>query len=225
MVISFLCFSLNRDFQPSISSKQGKQTPDKGLRHVISNRNILLTSFANVLWSSIQLTVSTYLVLFLTEKLLLSVILAGAYLAVAQTAAGAGRVIWGIISDRLFGGERKTVLIIIGILTTIATLAMAALTKDTPAWILFITVALMGFSVIGRHGVSITFIAELVGKELAGTATGVHITIAYMGIILGPPAFGHIVDTTGSYSLAWLIFCVVSAFATGIFSLVHPPRS
>ena len=192
---------------------------------MITNRNIILLSLANLLYSSLQLSVSTYLVLYLKEKLLISVVMAGTYLATAQLCAGGGRVVWGIISDHLFGGRRKIVLVIIGIITTVTTLAMAALTVNTPRWLLLVSVALIGLSVLGRHGVSMIFVAEMAGKELAGTASGVLATIAYMGIILGPPAFGHIVDTTGSYSIAWLIFGIASALATGILQLIrteHP---
>ena len=135
--------------------------------------------------------------------------------------AGGGRVIWGVVSDHLFGGERKVVLIIIGIITTVTTLAMAGLTVNTPKWMLWVTIGLIGLSVLGRHGVSIIFVAELAGKEMAGTASGVFATIAYMGIIIGPPAFGHIVDTTGSYGAAWLVFGIASALATGILYMIQ----
>jgi sugar phosphate permease len=220
LVLTFLCYLLNRDFPTTPSLMYEKKNEKKGFRDVIRNRPILLLSLANVIWSAIQLSLSTYLVLYFTEKLVLSVMLAGTYLAVAQACAGVGRVIWGIISDRLFGGKRKIVLVIIGIITTIATVAMATLNTNTPGWVVVITVVLLGLSVLGRHGVSITFVAELGGKELAGTATGVQITISYMGIVLGPPIFGHIVDLTNSYSLAWFTFGLASALATGILHMV-----
>ncbi len=225
MVLAILCYALNRDVPLPTVVKDGKRDEGRGIRHVITNRNIILLSLANLLYSSLQLSVSTYLVLYLKEKLLISVVMAGTYLATAQLCAGGGRVVWGIISDHLFGGRRKIVLVIIGIITTVTTLAMAALTVNTPRWLLLVSVALIGLSVLGRHGVSMIFVAEMAGKELAGTASGVLATIAYMGIILGPPAFGHIVDTTGSYSIAWLIFGIASALATGILQLIrteHP---
>ncbi len=147
--------------------------------------------------------------------------MAGVYLAVAQICAGGGRIAWGLVSDHLFGGERKIVLVIIGIITTVTTLAMSALTVTTPGWMLWATVGLIGLSVLGRHGVSMIFVAELGGKALAGTAAGVFATIAYLGIIVGPPVFGYIVDKTGSYSLAWVVFAIASALATGILLLVR----
>ena len=85
-------------------------------------------------------------------------------------------------------------------------------------------VALMGLSVLGRHGVSITFIAELAGKELAGTASGVSITITYTGIVIGPPLFGYIADITQSYWLSWFVFGIASALASVMLLLVQDKR-
>ena len=221
MVLSVICYILNRDFPESTDPADGKIRNQRGIRHVITNRNIILLSLANLLYSSLQLSLSTYLVLYLKEKILIPVVMAGVYLAVAQICAGGGRVIWGVVSDRLFGGERKIVLVIIGIITTVTTLVMAVLTVTTPGWILWAAVGLIGLSVLGRHGVSMIFVAELGGKDLAGTAAGVLATIAYLGIIIGPPVFGYIVDRTGSYSLAWFVFAIASALATGILLLIR----
>jgi ACS family hexuronate transporter-like MFS transporter len=221
MVLAVFCYILNRDFPESTGTVDGKQGKDRSIRHVITNRNIILLSLANLLYSSLQLSLSTYLVLYLKEKLLIPVVMAGVYLAVAQICAGGGRVVWGLVSDHLFGGERKIVLVIIGIITTGTTLVMTVLTVTTPGWILWATIGLIGLSVLGRHGVSMIFVAELGGKALAGTAAGVFATIAYLGIIVGPPVFGYIVDKTGSYSLAWFVFAIASALATGILLLVR----
>ena len=40
-------------------------------------------------------------------------------LAIAQGGAMVGRVGWGVASDRIFGGRRKIVLVIIGVLSSI----------------------------------------------------------------------------------------------------------
>jgi MFS transporter, ACS family, hexuronate transporter len=219
-----LCYLFYREFPGAALSEKGAHRADGGLTQVLTNRNIILFSFVDCVWSSIQMSVSTYLVLYLKETLLYSVVLAGVYLAMAQMSAGLGRVFWGVISDQLFQSRRKIVLLIIGVITTVTTLGMTVLTKNTPGWLIFVIVVCMGLSVLGRHGVLITFVAELAGRELAGTAMGVSITITYIGIIIGPPVFGHIVDITGSYALSWLIFGIASALATGTLLLVQEKR-
>lgn len=215
---AMLCCLFYREFSGTTLLEKGARKADGGLIKVITNRNIILFSLIDCVWSSIQMSVSTYLVLYLTETLFYSVVLAGVYLAIAQMSAGLGRVLWGVISDHLFQSRRKIVLLIIGVITTISTLSMTTLTKNTPGWLLFVIVVFTGLSVLGRHGVLITFVTELAGKELAGTAMGVSITITYIGIIIGPPVFGHIADITRSYGLSWLVFGIASALAT--FSLL-----
>ena len=216
-----LCYLFYREFPGAALSEKGAPKADGGLLKVVANRNIILFSLVDSVWSSIQMSVSTYLVLYLKETLFYSVVLAGVYLAIAQMSAGLGRVLWGVISDHLFQSRRKIVLLIIGVITTMTTLGMTVLTKNTPGWLIFIVVIFIGLSVLGRHGVLITFVAELAGKELAGTAMGVSITITYIGIIIGPPLFGHIADITGSYGLSWLVFGIASALATVTLLLVQ----
>ncbi len=223
--LAVVCYFFYREFPGAAARGGRKRRGDKGLLIVMTNRNILLFSLVDCVWSSIQMSVSTYLVLYLKEALLYSVVLAGGYLAVAQMSAGVGRVAWGAISDLMFHSRRKIVLLLIGVITTITTLSMGALSTNTPGWLLFAVIALMGVSVLGRHGVLITFVAELAGKELAGTAMGVSITITYIGIIVGPPVFGHIVDKTQSYVLAWLVFGCASVLATAVFLLVQEKQA
>jgi len=44
---------------------------------------------------------------------------------------------------------------------------------------------------------------EMVEKEVVGLATGFSLTITFLGIVLFPPLFGHLVDRLGSYNRAW----------------------
>lgn len=225
LAVAVLCYLFYREFPGAVPSAERPGHTDTGLVTVMTNRNIILFSLVDCVWSSIQMSISTYLVLYLKETLLFSVVLAGGYLAAAQVSAGVGRVAWGVISDLLFNSRRKIVLLIIGIITTITTMSMGALSTSAPDWLLFLIVLLMGFSVLGRHGLLITFVAELAGKKLAGTAMGVSITIIYVGIIIGPPLFGHIADRTHSYELSWLIFGSASALATAALLFVQEKRA
>ena len=81
-------------------------------------------------------------------------------------------VVWGMISDHIFGGRRKIVLVLIGAITTFTTLSMILFTENTPDWLLYTNVAMLGFSVVGRHGVTLAFIAELAGTEMARAQCG-----------------------------------------------------
>jgi MFS family permease len=64
-------------------------------------------------------------------------------------------------------------------------------------------IALLGLTTIGYHGVLFGLMGEIVRKEVVGLATGFSLTITFLGIVLFPPFFGHLVDRLGSYSPAW----------------------
>ena len=193
----------------------------KDLRQVVTNRSILLVGVVGMAFSSVQLSASTYLVLFLTEAVELPVVIAGTYLTVASLSGAAGRVLWGAISDRLFGGRRKTVLFIIGIINASMAFALAFLATSLPAPFLYAIMVIFGFSAFGFTAVYITLLAELVGKEQAATAVGLGLSINGIGIIIGPPLFGFIVDATNTYTYSWSMIGLIAAVG-GILMLRTP---
>ena len=62
-----------------------------------------------------QMSLLTYLPLFLKERLAFSTVHASQWLSITQGGAVLGRVGWGTVSDRVFGGRRKIVLVLIGV--------------------------------------------------------------------------------------------------------------
>ena len=54
-------------------------------------------------------------------------------------------------------------------------------------------------------------------------ALGVSLTIVFIGHLFGPPLFGFVVDRTGSYDYAWLLFCILIALATALIGLIREP--
>jgi len=171
---------------------------------VVSNREILALSVMGIFLAGAQLSIVTHLVLFLKSEFLFSSVLAGIYLAVSQGGGIAGRVCWGLISDFVAGGRRKPVFLAIGIVAIIQLLFLGHLNRDElePAY-LFLIILLAGFTTIGFHGVLYGLIVEAIRKEVVGLGTGFTLTITFLGVILFPPLFGHIVDRLGSYTRAW----------------------
>ena len=56
---------------------------------------------------------------------------------------------------------------------------------------------------MGWGGLFGTLAGETAGPAAAGAAAGVSAALFNVGIFLGPPLFGLIVDRTGSYAPAW----------------------
>jgi sugar phosphate permease len=66
-----------------------------------------------------QLVLITYVPLYLKDVMGYTSYTASQALALTQAGAMVGRVGWGVASDRLFGGRRKIVLIVIGLLSVV----------------------------------------------------------------------------------------------------------
>ena len=155
----------------------------------------------------------TYVPLYLKESMGFSPYWASQALAIAQGGAMVGRVGWGVASDRIFGGRRKIVLVIIGLLSIVLMTGLSLMTRQSSIPLLLAIVFLSGLCIVGYQGVSYALIGELAGTTRTGVAMGLMITINAGAATLGTPLFGYIVDRTGSYALAWQ--CLAGAIALG----------
>ena len=173
------------------------------LREVLSNRSIVALSIMGIFLAGAQLSIITHLVLYLKNEYLFSSVLAGIYLAVAQVGGTAGRIGWGLISDFLARGRRKLILGIIGVIAVIQLFLLSRIDPSISGGLLFLFIGLLGSTTIGYHGVLFGLMGEIVRKEVVGLATGFSLTITFLGIVLFPPLFGHLVDRLGSYGRAW----------------------
>ena len=205
------------------SSRTTRERPGIGV--VLRNRNLLLLSGWTWVSAGLQLSIGAFLVLFLREQVGIGLAEAGALLALAQGFGVVGRIGWGIVSDTIFGGRRKAVMVIIGLLATASSLALAATTSETPRIALLAILAVAGASAIGWNGINMTFVAELAGRQASATAAGLNLTASYLGIVVFPPVFGLLVDTTGSYSTAFYAGAAASLLALLLLWQVRPPNT
>ena len=72
------------------------------------------------------------------------------------------------------------------------------------SWAIYPILVILGVTAFGWGGVSLTLVAELAGKELAGRVTGATGVAVNIGSLVGPILFGYLVDRSGSYQSAWL---------------------
>ena len=218
-VVAWLAYR-DRPAEPSAGA-----TRRPGFGGVIRNRSLLLLSGVTLLYAAVQLSLVGFLVLFLTERLGLAIPEAGALLALAQGGGVAGRIGWGLVSDTVFGGRRKVVMAIIGVLAAVSSFALAAAGPDTPRAVLLLTLAVAGVSAIGWNGINMTFVAEIAGRQASATAAGVNLTASYLGIMVGPPLFGLLVDWTGTYTAAFQVGGTASLLALLLLWRVRPPAA
>ena len=188
-------------------------------------RKLILASIGTSMLLVGQMVLITYVPLYLKESLGVTAFWASQALAVLQAGAVCGRIGWGIASDRLFNGRRKTTLIIIGFLGALLSVMLSLMTKQTPVYLLLLTIFFSGLCLVGYQGVSFALIGELAGTMRAGSAIGIMLSINSAAAALGTPLFGYFVDRTGSYLDAWQILAATMAFAVlGFAVFLKEPR-
>jgi ACS family hexuronate transporter-like MFS transporter len=177
-------------------------------------KSLLALSCGTALLLVGQMSLLTYLPLFLKEELGFPAVVASQWLAVTQVGAMLGRVGWGVISDRLFCGRRKIVLVLIGVVSVSICLALSQLSRGISSVFLVPLGFFGGLTMIGYQGVSYSLIGEISGQARAGMALGLMITINALGTVVGTPLIGYIVDATGAYSYAWLALAATVLLGT-----------
>jgi len=201
-VLGALTWLLYRD-PPAAADGGGTTVGAASLRSVLGNRDLWLVSGATLIFAGVQTVWMSFLVLYLTEVLRVSLVNASRYLVMAQVMGMAGRVIFGMLSDRLFGGRRRIVLVIAGVGSTVCSLVMAGTGPGTSAWVLAPLALAFGFFGIGWNGVQHTLMAELVGPRGAGTAIGLGLAISSFGVTICPPIFGLAAERLGGFGVPW----------------------
>lgn len=186
---------------------------------------LLPISCATAIYLIGQMALITYIPLYLKDAMDYSPYWASQALALTQGGAMVGRIGWGVVSDRLFGGRRKIVLILIGAVSVIWFIALSYMDRDSSSVVLMSVLFLAGVSIVGYQGVSYALIGEISGKTKTGAGLGMMITINAAGATIGTPIFGYIVDRTGSYAPAWQFLAAaitIGMVAMGI--LLKEPR-
>jgi len=133
----------------------------------------------------------------------------------------AGRIIFGVVSDRTFGGRRRMPLALAGIGSALCSVAIAMIGPNTGALTLALIALVFGFCGIGWNGVQHTLMAELAGARSAGTAVGLGLAVSSLGVTLGPPIFGWCVERVGSYRGPWIGLAGLMLVALAVLATVR----
>jgi MFS family permease len=167
------------------------------VRLVLSVPALRMLAACSFLFSIAQLSLTTYLVTYLTDSLAYGLIAAGFVLSISQLGAVFGRVLWGYASDRWFGARRT--LAGLAALMALSSLATAAFHQSWPGILVIAVLFVFGASAIGWNGVYLAEVARQAPEGQAGVATGGTLAITFMGVVLGPPVFGALSGLFGSY--------------------------
>jgi MFS transporter, ACS family, hexuronate transporter len=203
---------------PAVTVEPGGRSP---MSSVLLNRNLWLLAGCTLVFAAMQTVWMSYLVLYLQGVVGLSLIAASGYLALAQFGGMVGRISFGVLSDRAFGGNRRLPLAIAGLGSALCSLAIAATGPGTSGIWLTVLALVFGFVGIGWNGVQHTLMAELAGPRTAGTAVGLGLAISSLGVTIGPPIFGWSVTAAGGFRGPWLGLALTMVAGLAFLALVR----
>lgn len=198
--------------------------PSRALRplmKVLATPALRDLGFCSFFFGAMQLCLTSFLVLYLTEARGVSLVTAGSILAVAQVAGVVGRLGWGWMADKLI--VPRLLLGLLGLGMGAAGISLAMIGPDVPVLGFALIAAIFGASAIGWNGVFLAEVARLAAPGEVGAATGASLFLTYAGVVVGPPAFAGLVAQSHSYPLGFLAFGALLS-AVGLFLMLTGPR-
>ena len=167
------------------------------LRKVLANPLLVELTIVSFFYGALQVSLISFLVVYLTEALHWSLVAAGFALAVATVGGVAGRILWGVVADHYV--RPRVMLGLLGVAGGVCSLATAAYPPSWPAMPLLVLAALFGATAIGWNGAQLAEVARHSPPGEAGAITGATGFIGFSGIVVGSPLFGFLAAATGDY--------------------------
>ncbi len=173
-------------------------------------RNAMVAGLALV---SAQYGILTWLMLYLRDHAHIPLTHGALFLALAQAAGVAGRIVLAAWSDRT-PGARFRLLTASMIAVAAGVLLLIFVPLQTPEPALAVLAAWLGFFGLGWYGPWVTYLAETAPEDQVGLTLGAAMAINQLGIIGAPPLLGLVHDLTGGYTVLW-------ACATGVLAVAY----
>ena len=206
---------------PQPKTKVSKVTSESSgfsLKEAISTKAFwLLGSISLMVGIGLQMVLA-HIVAY-SEAKGISPMTAATVLSTISGASIAGRIIMGMTSDRI--GRKKALVICVfteGIM-------IFWLIGASSAWMLFVFGAIFGFCYGGHVPQFPALTAETLGLGHMGAILGAISIFWGARAALGPVLAGYILDTTGSYSSAFIVGVVAMFLAAAITFLLKMPET
>jgi MFS family permease len=159
-------------------------------------------AFTSFIYGAVQMSLVTYLVTFVIETFLASLVVAGLVLSASQAASVVGRLGWAMIADR--SRNRRKVLGLLGIAMGLLACATLAASPAWPQWLLFTFAAAFGATALGWNGVYLAEVAHVAPPDKISKATGGCMFFGFFGAVASPLVFHLLLSATGTYSVPYM---------------------
>jgi MFS family permease len=137
--------------------------------------------------------------------------------AVALRCHAAGRVVCGLIADRV--GAQQT--LVVGLLVQSVAISLYLFTFSATSF--YALSLLFGFAYGGVMPLYPILVREYFGARIIGTVFGVVAMMSTFGMAIGPWAGGWLFDTLGGYFWLYIASCGIGVAAMAIAFTLRPP--
>ena len=165
-----------------------------------------------------------YLALYLVDRFGWSNHAAAVLLVAVHLGGVLGRLAWGALSDRRYGGRRVPALAWCVGAGTVFPVGLIALPHLAHPSTVALAALVGGVLLLGWNGLYSTLITESAEPGQGATAMGVSMTLMYTATMLTPPLFGFLVDHT-SYAAGWASLIGVMAWALVLTYRIPEPAA
>ena len=192
---------------------------------LLRDRQLLLLVAWALLMVGGQYVLVAFLPIYLHDGAGVTLAIATLLVAAVQFGGIGGRIGWGLMSDRLFHGRRRPLVLFISFSACLSFAILAALPRATPIGVYAVVTFIGGMAMLGWQGIFVVSISEIAGPEHAGRATGFALGWVSMGIVVGPPLYGLLADLAGDLRVVWIACATACALALVPAFLLREPGS
>ncbi|MCO8265454.1 MFS transporter, partial [Haloferax sp. AB510] len=169
--------------------------PDRAaLSELFASRAVWTVCALCFLAYSLYLFVNTWLPSFLASEFEISLAASGLLTALFPAIGAVARASSGVITDRVFGGRRRRVIVSS---FAVATPAIVAFAFVSGLDAVVVGVVVVGFAIQLVIGLIFSYIAELVAPSVRTTAVSILTSVGLLGAFAAPIAGGAIIDYAG----------------------------
>jgi len=188
------------------------------LRELLRAEALRGLAVTSLIYAALQACLVNFMVVYLAESLLFSLVAAGLVLTVANVAGVVGRITWGGFAD--FHLAPRELLGWLGVAAGGCAFVTAGFGASWPMAAILATSAVFGATAIGWNGVMLSEVARLAPANRVGAITGAFGFVTFGGVMGGPPVFALISALTGDYSYGFVAFGSL-ALASGVWLLAR----
>lgn len=219
-----LCWVGLRGMPRDVRAAASRGTFAAGIWEILRVPGLWRTTWVSTMLAVTQFCYQDYLALYLVDRFGWSPRVAAGLLIMVNLGGIVGRLVWGAVSDRRYGGRRVPAFLACVGAGTVFPLLLLTL-RAPAAWPEVAVIALVGGALLlGWNGLYSTIVTELAGQARGATAMGVSMTVMYLGTMSAPPLFGWLVDAT-SYTVGWSVIVGVMGVALlGARGIPEPHR-